>query len=399
MRLSFKPIKPLLQTGTNKTSRWFSYIGLGIGVLLLLSSIQMFINIQQLVQGNTIRKDGYDFISITKTVTNETMGQTEKNLFQSKDIEEIKQQPFIEDVTPLIANTFRVQLSAGSIIPFQTDLFIETLENEFIDTVPASFTWQEGQLDIPIIFSSDFLEIYNVFAPGQDLPQISAATASGVPIVITCEGNGRRAAFRGRVVALSDRINSVLVPKPFLDWANQTFGTGQQIQASRLFIKTKDANDPALLNFLDGRNYKVNKDKTKFGRVKQVLQGIFTGLGVFGILVVVLALMLFSFYLQLVIARSKISLQLLLTLGYSPSWLSRNVSRQFIPVYIGIVLASLVITQVMQWAFHKFAMFNRPEISSYVHWSVIMVAIGLIVLSLYTNFRLVQKLVNKVFFN
>ena len=52
----------------------------------------MFINIHELVRGNTVRKDGFDFISITKTITNETMGQTEKNLFHSDDIEEIKKQ-------------------------------------------------------------------------------------------------------------------------------------------------------------------------------------------------------------------------------------------------------------------------------------------------------------------
>ena len=79
MSLSFKPIKPLFQTATSAVSRWFSYIGLGIGVLLLLCSIQMFVNIQQLLKEGSIRKDGFDFISITKTVTNETMGQFEKN--------------------------------------------------------------------------------------------------------------------------------------------------------------------------------------------------------------------------------------------------------------------------------------------------------------------------------
>ena len=78
MPLNFKHIRPLLQTGTNATSRWLSYIGLGIGVLLLLCSIQMYINIQHLLKGNVVRKDGFDFISITKTITNETMGQTEK---------------------------------------------------------------------------------------------------------------------------------------------------------------------------------------------------------------------------------------------------------------------------------------------------------------------------------
>jgi hypothetical protein len=386
-----------LQTGTNTASRWLSYIGLGIGVLLLLCSIQMYINIQQMLKGNVVRKEGFDFVSITKTVTNESMGQTEKNLFHKDDIEEVKSKEFVEGVSPLLANQFRVQLSAGAIIPFSTDLFIETLDNSFIDTVPPSFTWQEGQIDIPLIFSSDFLEIYNVFAPGQGLPQVSAETASGIPILITCEGNGLKQTFRARVVALSDRINSVLVPKTFLDWANKTFGSSNHISASRLYIKTKDANNTELLNFLDQKNYKVNKDKTKFGRVKQVLQGIFSALGIFGLLVVVLALMLFSFYLQLVIARSKDNLQLLITLGYSPDWLSKNVSKQFIPVYVGIVLAAMAITAIIQWLFHRFAMYHRPELSSFIHWSIVSLAVALIALSVFTNYRLIRKLVYKMF--
>ena len=386
-----------MQTGTNTSSRWFSYVGLGIGVLLLLCSIQMYINIQQLLGGESQRKDGSDFISISKTITNETMGTLEKNLFNANDIKDIAAKPFIEGVSPLTANRFRVQLSAGDIIPFSTDMFLESLDNNFIDTVPPNFTWQEGQNYIPIVFSSDFLEIYNVFAPGYGLPQLSAETASQVVVFITCYGqNGEKQTFRGSIVALSDRVNSIIVPKNFLDWANNKFGNTTDVKASRLYIKTKDANNPDFLNYLQQKNYKVNKDKTKFGRVKQVLQGIFSGLGIFGLLVVILALMLFSFYLQLMIARSKDNLQLLLMMGYSPNWLSKNVSKQFIPVYILVVLVDLALTEGMQWAFHHFAMFDRPELSSLLHWAVMGTAIFLIGLSLLTNYRMVKKLLYKL---
>jgi hypothetical protein len=391
VRLSFTPVKPLLQTGTSKASRWFSYIGLGIGVLLLLCSIQIYIDLQQLLRENVARKNGVDFISIAKTVTNETMGQTDKNLFHQADIDELKSKPFVDGVAPLLANQFRVQLSAGAIIPFSTDLFLETLENDFIDTIPPSFKWQEGQPDIPIIFSSDFLEIYNVFAPGQGLPQVSESTASGIPILITCYGNGVEQTFPGHVVAFSDRINSVLVPKTFLDWANKKYGQNNAVAAARLFIKTKDANNPELLNFLDQKNYKVNKDKTKFGRVKQVLQGIFTGMGVFGLLVVCLALMLFSFYLQLMLARSKDNLQLLLMLGYSPGWLSKNVLKQFIPVYITVVIAALLGTQLLQAVFYEFAVAGHPGLQWTLHWTVVLAALVLIALSLMANYRMVKK--------
>jgi hypothetical protein len=394
--VSFKPIKPLLQTGTNAASRWFSYAGLGIGVLLLLCSIQMFINIQRLLKEGSIRKDGFDYISITKSVTNETMGTPDKNQFSEQDLAEMRAQPFIDGVSPLLPNDFRVTLGAGSVLAFNTDMFLETLDDDFIDTLPPTFKWQEGQTNIPLILSSDFFEIYNVFAPGQGLPQISRETAMGIPVQITCEGNGVAEVFIGKIVAFSDRVNSVLVPKNFLVWSNKKFGKGQEVKASRVFVKTKDANSAELLKFVDSKKYSLNKDKTLLGRNKMVIQGIFSGLGIFGLLVVLLALMLFSFYLQLVIARSKDSLQLLITLGYSPKWLSSKVARLFIPIYVAVVLVSIAATQLMQWAFHHFVMYDRPELSSFIDETVLITGILLILLSVFANYRLVRRLFNRL---
>src|SRR6476619_3899211 len=213
MPLSYKNIEPLLITGKNIFSKWIGYFGLGIGVLLLLVSMQMFINIQLLLKENSPRKNGYDFLSISKTITNENMGSD--NTFNDSDLTRLKRQPGIESISPLIANQFRVKASAGTIIPFSTDLFLESIDNDFIDTVPPSFTWQPGQSTVPIIFSSDFLEMYNVFAPAQGLPQLSDKTISSINIIIECYGPGGVETFKGNIVALSDRINSVLVPKSF----------------------------------------------------------------------------------------------------------------------------------------------------------------------------------------
>jgi hypothetical protein len=392
--VSYKTIKPLLLTSTSAASRWLSYAGLMIGILLLLCSIQMFININQLLQRSGIRKGGYDFISISKTVTNQNMGQD--NRFDGKDVEEMKAQPFIENAAPLTPNRFKVIASAGDMIPFSSDIFIEALDNEFIDTVPPNFNWREGQEMVPVIFSSDFLEMYNVFAPSYGLPQLSEATASNVIINLRVEGRLDTQNFRANIVAFSDRVNSFLVPKSFLDWANKNMEGVDSVKASRVFIKTQDANNAELIKYLEEKNYRVNKEKTMFGRSKQLLQGILSGLGLFGLLVVVLALMLFSFYLQLVVARSKENLQLLLTLGYSPGWLSGKVARQFIPVYIFVVLLALLITQIIQWAFHHFVMYDRPELSTLLHWSVGAVALFLILLSIITNFRMVKRLLHKL---
>ena len=394
MSLSYKKIEPLIISGKNVFSKWFGYFGLGIGVLLLLVSLQMFINIQQLLKENSPRKSGYDFISISKTITNENMGKD--NRFTNADLINLKNQPGIEGVAPLIPNQFRVRATAGDIIPFSTDLFLESIDNDFIDTLPPGFTWQPGQLVVPIIFSSDFLEIYNVFAPAQGLPQLSAKTISSVNIILECSGPYGVQNFKGNIVALSDRINSLLVPKTFMNWSNLHLSGDTAVHASRVYIKTKDANDPKLISYLDHQDYHLNKDKIKFSRIKSILQNIVSALGVFGVLVIVLALMLFSFYLQLMIAKSKDNLRLLLTLGYSPNWLATSVAKTWLPVYLFIIIAALIITELLHLFFLQLSFVSKADLSYFLHWSVWLTAILLLALTIYINSRLVKKELERI---
>ncbi len=388
--LSYKNIRPLIVSGKNAFSRLFGYFGLGIGVLLLLVSMQMFFNINELLKENTPRKSGgFDFISVSKTITNENMGRD--NSFTNQDLKSLENQPEIKAISPLIANQFRVRATAGDIIPFSTDLFLESVDNDFIDTLPSSFIWQPGQMVVPIIFSSDFLEMYNVFAPAQGLPQLSAKTISSVNIILECSGPLGSQNFKGNIVALSDRINSLLVPKTFMQWSNLHFSGDTSVHASRVYIKTRDANDPQLISFLDAHDYHVNKDKIKFSRIKSVLQNIVSVLGVFGILVIILALMLFSFYVQLMIARSKENLRLLLTLGYSPKWLAGSVAKTWLPVYLFVIISALAATQFLHFLFIQLAFVNKAAISPLLNWSVWLTAALLLLLTVFINSRLVKK--------
>ena len=390
MLLSYKNIQPLIISGKNLFSKWVGYFGLWIGVVLLLVSIQLFINIQQLLKENTPRKSGgYDFISISKTITNENMGKD--NSFKNVDLNNIKQQSSIADVAPLISNKFRVRATAGNIIPFSTDLFLESINGDFIDTMPPTFTWQPGQMVVPIILSSDFLEIYNVFAPAQDLPQLSQKTISSINIILECSGPYGTQNFKGNIVALSDRINSLLVPSSFMNWSNWRFMQDSAIHASRVYIKTKDANDPSLISYLDQQGYHLNKDKVKFSRIKSILQNIVSALGVFGILVIALALMLFSFYLQLMIAKSKSNLQLLLTLGYSPKWLATSVAKTWLPVYSLIVVAALISTEILHLLFLQFSFVTNAGLPYLLHWMVWLAAISLFAVTMLINLKLVKK--------
>jgi hypothetical protein len=390
MALTYKNIEPLIISGKNIFSKWLGYFGLAIGILLLFVSMQMFVNTQQLLKESNPRKSGgYDFISISKTITNSNMGKD--NTFTTSDLEKLKEQSTISGVAPLVSNKFRVRATAGDIIPFSTDLFLESIDNNFIDTVPPTFTWQQGQITVPIIFSSDFLEMYNVFAPAQGLPQLSAKTISSVNIILECSGPYGNQNFKGNIVALSDRINSLLVPQSFMSWSNWYFMRDTSVHASRVYIETKDANNPKLISYLDQQNYHLNKDKIKFSRIKSILQNIISALAIFGILVIVLALLLFSFYLQLMIAKSKENLRLLLTLGYSPGWLANSVAKTWLPVYLTIIIVALIITQILHLLFMQLPFAKAGNLSYILHWSVWLTAIFLFALTLIINLKLVKK--------
>ena len=111
---------------------------------------------------------------------------------------------------------------------------------------------------------------------------------------------------------------------------------------------------------------------------------------------VVLALMLFSFYLQLIIAKSKDNLQLLLLLGYEPQWLSRVVSRRWIPVYTTIVIVALAIASLVQWIFYVKMHKAESSISPVLHWSVWALSAALIFLTVYSNYKIIRKQLYKL---
>lgn len=393
MTPNYSTISPFLNSTKSKWSRTLGYIGLCLGVVLLLCSVQMFMNVQQFISGKEIKKSGYDFVSVSKLITDQNMGKD--NRFNAAEIQEIQSQPFITDAAPLISNEFRAQISAGNIIPFSTDLFLEAIQDDFIDSVPPSFQWRPGELHVPVILSADYLEMYNIFAPSQDLPQLSESSIGKVQLQLDCSGMYGSGRYSAGIVGLSSRISTILVPKSFLEWANQTYGGKKTEHAARVYIKTENISNPELVQFLQTKGYFVNKERTRSARIKVILQSFVSGLGIFSVIVILLSMMLFAFYLQLMIARSKDNLKLLQTLGYSPTWLSHMMSKRWIPVYAIIIVVACMITIALQYAF-SLAFSYKESLSPFIAWPVVGVAAFLLIICIWFNSRLISRELNRL---
>ena len=378
----FQLLKKIIQTGIGKSRLIMATAGLGIAMVLLLIAIQAHTNFNQLLYGRQNQNESADFLVVNKKITNAMMGQSDKSMFTAEELQTIKQQSFVEAAGYITSSQFKVTAAAPGELQFYTDMFFESVPDSFIDVKNEEWKWQEGDGVIPIILPNDFLNLYNFgFALSQDLPQVSQETVKNLPVKITVSRGLLSSRFTGHIVGFSDRISSFLVPAAFMDWANNRYGNGKAAAPSRIVIKTSDPANPALVKFLDDHGYTTNQDKIKYSKTKLIVQTIVSVIGFFGIVLLLFALLVFSMFIQLIIASCKKEIQLLVMLGTAPAQLRRYLLRQFVPLYVVTGIVAVLLVAVLQWvaaralAAHEMVVSPWPGIGMWIAAAVVLLLV------------------------
>lgn len=350
MRPFFELLKKIIHTGIGKSRFLMASVGLGIAMLLILVAIQVHSNFNQLLYSAKNQNETADFLVINKKITNAIMGQSGKSAFTPEETDRIKAQPFVQSFGLITSSRFKVVVQAPGDLHFATDMFFESVPDSFLDVKDDDWKWSAGDRTIPIILPSDFLNLYNFgFSLSQDLPQISQETVKVLPLQVVISNNITQEPFIGHVVGFSDRISSFLVPASFMSWANDKYGTTREAPVSRVIIKTPDPSNPTLVKFLDDNGYTTNLDKLKFSKTRLIVQTIVSVIGFFGLILLLFAMLVFSMFIQLIIASCKREIQLLVMLGTAPRQLKRYLLKQFVPLYIIIGIVCLLLLAALQY--------------------------------------------------
>jgi hypothetical protein len=397
MHSFFLLLKKIIQTGIGRTRLLMATLGLGIAMLLLLLAIQAHTDFDQLLHSQQNQNESADFLVINKKITNAMMGASAKSEFSPEEIADIRKQSFTDAFGVISSNQFKVTAAAPGELHFYTDMFFESVPDAFIDVKNEDWKWDVGDNTIPIILPNDFLNLYNFgFALSQDLPQISQETVKALPMKITISKGLLTQEFTGRIVGFSDRISSFLVPGNFMEWANQKFGSGVTAAPSRVVIKTKDPANPVLVKYLDDKGYTTNQDKIKYSKTKMIVQTIVSVIGFFGVILLLFALLVFSMFIQLVIASCKREIQLLVTLGTAPRQLRRYLMRQFLPLYLFTGLIALLVLAGMQWWVAKILATHDMFVSSLLAIETLGGAVLVLLLVYLVNLLNVRKYVGAI---
>ena len=223
----------------------------------------------------------------------------------------------------------------------QVLLPLESVEDRFLDTIPNGWEWDPSDERIPVIISSEFLNLYNaVLAPSMNYPRFTREFVQQYSLEILLMGNGRQRSMKIKVVGFSDRILSVLVPDEFLTWANNEYGSGDRKEYARAIAQVADPGDPKLQQFLKKHDYETSQDSLK-GTAAGALQALLGIMAFLGLSFFVLATIIFLMAFELTIARARQEIDLLIQLGHTLPSLTYAVAGTFVPAVLGISTVSI----------------------------------------------------------
>jgi cell division protein FtsX len=387
-----KLLNKLIRDNAGKAKLFTAMIGLTIAILLLLISVQLQLNFNELLNSKNNKDSIANFLIINKEITDASLGNTQ---LDDSIINKIKAQPFTESVGLLSPSRFKASIESNSSrFPFYTDISFETVAADFIDLKESNWTWNEQSPYVPIIIPTLFLDFYNFqFSLSQNLPQFTPAVVKMILFKVTVYGKNGSRSFNGKIVGFSDRISSMIVPPEFMNWGNNLFASNTKNQVSRVIIKTKDPGNPELIKFLRQNQLTTDSDKTRFSKYRNVVDIVVKLTGFTGLILFIFSILIFTLFIQITIANCKEEINLLIVLGISPNQLRKFLMSRFFPIYCWLVSVATIIVMVLQYFLHSILAKQLVMISPFISFITLITALLVILVIWWANKSTIQKAV------
>lgn len=292
-----------------------------LGMLIILFGLQFYADILPLFQG----KDAFfkrEFLIVSKPVS--TLGSLlgGKGTFSVREIQGFRDQPFTRQVGTFTSSLYDVSASIGMLgtgMQVGTEMFFESVPDDYIDVNAQAWTYEEGSRTIPIILPRNYLNLYNFgFAQSRNLPKLSEGVLSMIRLEIRLSGGGHVEVYDGRIVGFSNRLNTILVPEAFMNWANHYYAPGKKAEPSRLIVEVNNPADEEIVKYIQARGYEVEGNTLDAGKTVWFLQ-ILVGIVLFiGIVITFLSFYILILSIFLLLQKNTKKMQTLLLIGYSP---------------------------------------------------------------------------------
>jgi hypothetical protein len=330
----------------NNRDKWqfrIAILGSLLGSIFLLLSLHYLIRINQFGKGAEIL--GPNTLIVQKRVSNSSSLNLSKTNFELDEINRIKDQKFIVDAQAIKSNTFDVSFETSDpLVPrFRSDVFVQTVDEKFIDIESDKWNWKQGDSFVPIIMPRDFLIMLNTFMSASGIPQVSEDLAKELKFKFTLVGNNKKEWVDVRIVGFSSEIPSLLVPEDFMRFSNLRFGDSTKQKITQLMLTAKEGEFGKVESFFEERGFESRKSQVLISKLKSVISLLFVFVSSISLIAVFSGALVFFQYIQLLIANNRYEIRTLIRLGYLPNFIIMKFVKQISFVFGVITVVSIVV--------------------------------------------------------
>ncbi len=317
-----------------------------VGMVIILLGVQFYTDTQAVYTGeDSFMKS--DYLIVNKKISAVTTLTGKSSAFSRPELQDMERQKFVERMGCFTSSAFDVNATfdLDQMTNISTDMFFEAVPDEFVDVKSEDWTFRQGAKELPIILPRNYLDLYNFgYAQSRNMPKLSEGILGVIKLKINIRGNGRNDEYVGRIVGFSSRLNTILVPQPFMDWANSYYADGKSNAPTRLILEVNNPTDENLTTYLQDNNYETDQDKLDASKTTFMLRMIVGIVMSVGVVISLLALYVLMLSVYLLVEKNNTKLENLLLIGYSPA----RVSRPYQILTIGLnVLVLLIAFAVM----------------------------------------------------
>lgn len=377
----------------NRFQLFIACFGTVIGLILLLMSIQLYIK-AKFYNEDTALLDEKTLIVQKQVGRAAHLGVGSPNFSQS-EIEELKSQEFIATCSPIMSNQFEVIVEIDDpIIPaFKSNIFLQSVENEFIDISSTQFDWSDSSNYVPVVMPNNFLIMLNTFLSASAMPQLSESLVSKVQMNLIVGPRSNRAIIPARIVGFTNTFSAILVPSAFLKMANLKYANTQKQFQSQLVVKSADKMLGLLESHLKEKGYESNQGQLFISRLKSALSVVLVLVTSLALLTLLLSFIIMIQYLQSLLSNLSFEIRVMLRLGHSIHILKNKFLRFFAIVFTIVSSVSFVSFYFLSSVIENKLISSGILISNTISaWSVVSLFVVFIIFTFSINFYTTRQI-------
>lgn len=336
-------LNKLLFKNQDKKQLLIAIIGAFMGITFLVTSIHYIIKVNEFGKGADIL--GPNTLIVQKKVSNAGSLNLSKTDFSERELQKMRNEPFIEEVKPVLSNNFDISFETSDphVPYFRSDVFIQTVDQKFLDVKSDEWHWKPGDKHVPMIMPREFLVMLNTFMSAKNIPQISEDLAKEVKFKFKIWNKDGVEKVNVKIIGFTNEVSSLLVPASFMKYGNDKYSDGTIQKITQVMISGKESEFGLVEDLLNKKGLESKKSQLVVGRLKSVVGTLF--LVVFGIsIIAVLAsgLVLIQ-YMQLLMSRNAYEVRTLLRIGYDPKDIIKSFFYYFVKIFGVVALLGLSI--------------------------------------------------------